>query len=32
MFQRVRSGVDEGDLFAALREDDELKMHVPKVI
>lgn len=32
VFQRVRSGVDEGDLFAALREDDELKMHVPKVI
>lgn len=32
VFQRVRSGVDEGDLFAALREDEELKMHVPKVI
>ncbi|KAG0665810.1 Origin recognition complex, subunit 1 [Rhodotorula mucilaginosa] len=32
VFQRVRSGVDEGDLFAALREDEELMMHVPKVI
>ncbi|GAA5867823.1 hypothetical protein JCM1840_003456 [Sporobolomyces johnsonii] len=30
VFQRVRAGVDEGDVFAALREDEMLKMHVPQ--
>ncbi|GAA6063239.1 hypothetical protein JCM10212_000341 [Sporobolomyces blumeae] len=29
VFQRVRAAVDEGDVFAALREDDLLKNHVP---
>ncbi|GAA5822726.1 hypothetical protein JCM11251_004357 [Rhodosporidiobolus azoricus] len=28
VFQRVRAGVDEGDLFAALREDEMLGKHV----
>ncbi|BGO89446.1 hypothetical protein NBRC10512_006633 [Rhodotorula toruloides] len=32
VFQRVRPAVDEGDLFAALREDGILKAHVPKVL
>uniref|UniRef100_A0A0K3CFZ7 Origin recognition complex subunit 1 n=1 Tax=Rhodotorula toruloides TaxID=5286 RepID=A0A0K3CFZ7_RHOTO len=32
VFQRVRPAVDEGDLFAALREDEVLKAHVPKVL
>ncbi|GAA6050067.1 hypothetical protein JCM3770_001353 [Rhodotorula araucariae] len=32
VFQRVRATVDEGDLFAALREDETLKGHVPKVL
>ena len=32
VFQRVRACVDEGDLFAALREDEVLKAHVPKVL
>ncbi|GJN88674.1 hypothetical protein Rhopal_001640-T1 [Rhodotorula paludigena] len=32
VFQRVRANVDEGDLFAALREDEVLKGHVPKVL
>ncbi|BGP45913.1 Origin recognition complex, subunit 1 [Rhodotorula kratochvilovae] len=32
VFQRVRASVDEGDLFAALREDETLKGHVPKVL
>lgn len=32
VFQRVRACVDEGDLFAALREDEHLKAHVPKVL
>ncbi|GAA5979203.1 hypothetical protein JCM11641_008460 [Rhodosporidiobolus odoratus] len=32
VFQRVRAGVDEGDLFAALREDEVLAAHVPKVM
>ncbi|BGP29916.1 Origin recognition complex, subunit 1 [Rhodotorula toruloides] len=32
VFQRVRPAVDEGDLFAALREDEVLKAHVPKVV
>jgi ABC-type cobalamin/Fe3+-siderophores transport system ATPase subunit len=32
VFQRVRPAVDEGDLFAALREDEVLRLHVPKVL
>ncbi|GAA5848114.1 hypothetical protein JCM8547_004414 [Rhodosporidiobolus lusitaniae] len=31
VFQRVRATVDEGDLFAALREDELLKGSIPKV-
>ncbi|GAA5951775.1 hypothetical protein JCM3765_003115 [Sporobolomyces pararoseus] len=30
VFQKVRAGVEEGDVFAALREDDLLKNHVPQ--
>ncbi|GAA6012094.1 hypothetical protein JCM11491_001748 [Sporobolomyces phaffii] len=30
VFQRVRAGVEEGDVFAALREDELLKNHVPQ--
>ncbi|GAA5966817.1 hypothetical protein JCM21900_006099 [Sporobolomyces salmonicolor] len=30
VLQRVRAGVDEGDVFAALREDEMLRMHVPQ--
>ncbi|GAA6023834.1 hypothetical protein JCM10207_005390 [Rhodosporidiobolus poonsookiae] len=32
VFQRVRAGVDEGDLFAALRECETVGKHVPKVM
>ncbi|GAA5894655.1 hypothetical protein JCM6882_006648 [Rhodosporidiobolus microsporus] len=32
VFQRVRAAVDDGDLFAALRECEVLKAHVPKVM
>jgi hypothetical protein len=30
VFQKVRAGVEEGDVFAALREDELLKNHVPQ--
>lgn len=30
VFQKVRAGVEEGDVFAALREDELLKGHVPQ--
>ncbi|GAA5889888.1 hypothetical protein JCM16303_001490 [Sporobolomyces ruberrimus] len=30
VFQKVRAGIEEGDVFAALREDELLKNHVPQ--
>ncbi|GAA5911697.1 origin recognition complex subunit 1 [Sporobolomyces salmoneus] len=30
IFQKIRAGVEEGDVFAALREDELLKNHIPQ--